>query len=358
MRGRASRCGSTARTGRCGRTRAVLIPIGVRHRLINDGDEDRLLRLPAQPARAAAASWATSTPSAPASPGRRHDSESQTHRRHRDRGRRAGRHQPEEFWQLLTDGRTATRRISFFDPAPFRSQIAAECDFDPLAAGSHPAGGLPQRPVHPVRRWSPRTRPSPTVASTSPTDERRPSRRSAWAAPSAPPCGWRTSTSSSATTGGTGWSTPRYAHARSSTTRWCRAALPPSWPSGSRRTARRQSSPPAAPPASTRSGYGHQLIEDGDADVVIAGATDAPISPISMACFDAIQATSARNDDPEHASRPFDATPRRLRHGRGRGGARPGGARARPRAGARTIYCEIAGFANRVQRVPHDRAAP
>ena len=32
----------------------------------------------------------------------------------------------DEFWRLLTDGRTATRRITFFDPAPFRSQIAAE----------------------------------------------------------------------------------------------------------------------------------------------------------------------------------------------------------------------------------------
>ena len=55
-------------------------------------------------------------------------------------------------------------------------------------------------------------------------------------------------------------------------------------------------------------GYGTQLIEDGDADVVVAGASDAPISPISIACFDTIRATSARNDDPEHASRPFDAT--------------------------------------------------
>ncbi len=35
------------------------------------------------------------------------------------------------FWELLTAGRTATRRITFFDPADFRSQIAAECDFDP-----------------------------------------------------------------------------------------------------------------------------------------------------------------------------------------------------------------------------------
>ena len=39
---------------------------------------------------------------------------------------------------------------------------------------------------------------------------------------------------------------------------------------------------------------------------MIAGATDAPISPITMACFDAIKATTPRNDDPTHASRPFD----------------------------------------------------
>ena len=38
-----------------------------------------------------------------------------------------------EFWHLLTDGRTATRRITFFDPTPFRSQVAAEIDFDPAA---------------------------------------------------------------------------------------------------------------------------------------------------------------------------------------------------------------------------------
>jgi act minimal PKS ketosynthase (KS/KS alpha) len=41
---------------------------------------------------------------------------------------------------------------------------------------------------------------------------------------------------------------------------------------------------------------------------MVAGASDAPISPISVACFDAIKATTARNDDPEHASRPFDVS--------------------------------------------------
>ena len=41
----------------------------------------------------------------------------------------------EAFWENITAGRTATRKISFFDPEGFRSQIAAEADFDPLAAG-------------------------------------------------------------------------------------------------------------------------------------------------------------------------------------------------------------------------------
>ena len=43
-----------------------------------------------------------------------------------------------DFWDLLTAGRTATRRITFFDPAPFRSQVAAEVDFDPAAHGLSP----------------------------------------------------------------------------------------------------------------------------------------------------------------------------------------------------------------------------
>jgi act minimal PKS ketosynthase (KS/KS alpha) len=55
-------------------------------------------------------------------------------------------------------------------------------------------------------------------------------------------------------------------------------------------------------------GYARQLIAEGTADLMLAGAADAPISPIAVACFDAIKATTARNDDPEHASRPFDRT--------------------------------------------------
>lgn len=49
-----------------------------------------------------------------------------------------------------------------------------------------------------------------------------------------------------------------------------------------------------------------EWIRDGDADVMVAGASEAGIAPINMASFDAIKATSTRNDDPKRASRPFD----------------------------------------------------
>jgi 3-oxoacyl-[acyl-carrier-protein] synthase II len=51
---------------------------------------------------------------------------------------------------------------------------------------------------------------------------------------------------------------------------------------------------------------GLELIRRGDADVVIAGSSEAPITPLSMAGFCAIRAVSRRNDDPHGASRPFD----------------------------------------------------
>src|SRR5262249_26086884 len=53
-------------------------------------------------------------------------------------------------------------------------------------------------------------------------------------------------------------------------------------------------------------GYGFDLIREGSVDTVVAGATDAPIYPITVACFDTLRASSTRNDDPEHACRPFD----------------------------------------------------
>jgi 3-oxoacyl-[acyl-carrier-protein] synthase II len=53
-------------------------------------------------------------------------------------------------------------------------------------------------------------------------------------------------------------------------------------------------------------GDAFRLIQRSDADVMIAGGTEASITPLGVAGFAAMRALSTRNDDPQHASRPFD----------------------------------------------------
>src|SRR5436305_14126509 len=48
-------------------------------------------------------------------------------------------------------------------------------------------------------------------------------------------------------------------------------------------------------------------IRAGRADVMLAGGAEAPLAPMTYAAFSVIRAMSTRNDDPVHASRPFDA---------------------------------------------------
>lgn len=52
--------------------------------------------------------------------------------------------------------------------------------------------------------------------------------------------------------------------------------------------------------------YGARMIQQGRADVVVAGGTEAAICDITMAGFAAMRALSTRNDDPTAASRPYD----------------------------------------------------
>jgi 3-oxoacyl-[acyl-carrier-protein] synthase II len=51
---------------------------------------------------------------------------------------------------------------------------------------------------------------------------------------------------------------------------------------------------------------GLDLIRSGKADVVVCGGAEAAIHPMPLAAFASMQALSRRNDDPEHASRPYD----------------------------------------------------
>src|SRR5438477_4503588 len=50
-----------------------------------------------------------------------------------------------------------------------------------------------------------------------------------------------------------------------------------------------------------------ELIKRGDAEVILAGGAEAPVTRIGLAAFDSMRALSRRNDEPHRASRPFDA---------------------------------------------------
>ncbi|MEZ4815979.1 MAG: beta-ketoacyl-ACP synthase II [Bdellovibrionota bacterium] len=53
-------------------------------------------------------------------------------------------------------------------------------------------------------------------------------------------------------------------------------------------------------------GEGFRIIERGDADVMVVGGSEAPLTNLSISGFSSMKALSTRNDAPEKASRPFD----------------------------------------------------
>jgi minimal PKS ketosynthase (KS/KS alpha) len=247
------------------------------------------------------------------------------------------------FWDRITSGRTATRRITFFDPSGFRSQIAAECDFDPRAAGlnDQEARRMDRYVQFAVAAALEAVKESGLALDQIDRD--------------------RLGVSLGSAVGGTTYLEDEYVAVSNRGQKWLvdadyagpflyHALIPSSLAS---EVALKFGSHGPAMVVSTGCtsgidaiGYGHQLIQDGEADLVIAGASESGISPISMACFDPIKATSHRNDDPPHASRPFDLD----RDGfvMGEGGAvlileELEGALARKAP----IYCEVAGFATR-----------
>ncbi|GAA1427808.1 beta-ketoacyl-[acyl-carrier-protein] synthase family protein [Streptomyces thermospinosisporus] len=246
------------------------------------------------------------------------------------------------FWELLTAGRTATRGITLFDAAPFRSRIAAEADFDPAEHGFSAEDARRLDRAAQFALVSARE----AIADSGVDGEFDP---------------LRTGVSLGSAVGCTMSLDAEYAVVSDSGRHWTvdhtRAVphlfdyfVPSSLAAEVARAAGAQGPVSLVSNGCTSGldaiGHAVELIREGTADVMLAGATDAPISPITVACFDAIRATSPRNDEPETASRPFD----RSRNGfvLGEGAAvmvLEDFERAR-RRGAR-MYAEISGFASR-----------
>ncbi len=90
-------------------------------------------------------------------------------------------------------------------------------------------------------------------------------------------------------------------------------------------------------------GDAYEIIKRGDADAMIAGGSEAAITPMGVGGFAAMRALSTRNDEPERASRPFDRDRDGFVVGEGSGVLVLEEFESARRRGAR-IYAEIAGY--------------
>jgi 3-oxoacyl-[acyl-carrier-protein] synthase II len=90
-------------------------------------------------------------------------------------------------------------------------------------------------------------------------------------------------------------------------------------------------------------GEAWRIIKFGDADIILAGGSEACIVPVGVAGFAAMRALSLRNDEPERASRPFDKDRNGFVMGEGAGVIILEEYEHAKKRGAK-IYCELAGY--------------
>ncbi|MDO0926672.1 beta-ketoacyl-[acyl-carrier-protein] synthase family protein [Streptomyces sp. TG1A-8] len=247
------------------------------------------------------------------------------------------------YWEMLTAGRTATRTITHFDASPFRSRVAAECDFDPEAAGLTPQE---IRRLDRAAQFAVVSAREALADSGIEADTYDPTRIGATLGNAV---GCTTSLEREyvvVSDGGRKWNVDHeyavpdlYRHFVPSS-----MVAEVAWTAGAEGPAAMVST--GCTSGLDALGHAAELIREGSADMVVTGATEAPISPITSACFDAIHATTPRNDDPEHASRPFDRTRNGLVLGEGAATLILEDLEHARRRGAH-VYAEVAGFASR-----------
>jgi act minimal PKS ketosynthase (KS/KS alpha) len=255
------------------------------------------------------------------------------------------------FWEMLTAGRTATRRITFFDPEPYRCKVAAESDFDPATEGLSPQD---------IRRMDRVSQFAVVCAGEALADSGLVSGGSGVGVLDGETAE-RTGVAVGNAVGATMSLESEYVTVSDGGQNWLvdhSYAAPhlyeyflPSSIAAEVATAAGAAGPASVVSTGCTSGidavaYACDLIRDGSADIMITGGSDAPVSPITLACFDVIKATTPQADDPARACRPFDATRSGLVLGEGAAILVLEEYEHARRRGAH-IYAEIPGFASR-----------
>ncbi|MFD3874394.1 beta-ketoacyl-[acyl-carrier-protein] synthase family protein [Streptomyces sp. NPDC058623] len=247
------------------------------------------------------------------------------------------------FWSLLSSGRTATRGITLFDPSPFRSRVAAEADFDPLTHGLTPQEISRLDRAAQFGVVSAREALADSGLDLAGFDPYRTgvSIGTAVGAVGSLDSGYRVVSDDGRLAEVDHRYAPRHMYDHFVPSSF---AAEIAWTVGAE-------GPATVVSTGCTSGidsvaHAVDLIREGTADVMITGAADAPITPLTLACFDAIRATTSLNDEPATASRPFDASRKGFVLGEGAAVFVLEEWDSARRRGAH-VYAEIAGYASR-----------
>jgi len=238
------------------------------------------------------------------------------------------------LWDGLHAGRSGVRRIRSFDPAPFRTRIAAEIeDFNPIE-----------------RLGARRCRRLDRFAALSVCAAEMALEDGAWKPGAAHPD--RVAVQMGSALGGVGYGEAQHAAYLANGARAINPMLALTVFGGAAScnisiqfgfTGPNSTNSMSCASGTIALGQAFRMIRSGEVDAALAGGAEAPLAPLSFGAFAVIRAMSTRNEDPAHACRPFD---------RGRDGFVMGEGAAvllleewgrAMRRGVR-IYAEICGF--------------
>jgi 3-oxoacyl-[acyl-carrier-protein] synthase II len=201
------------------------------------------------------------------------------------------------LWQGVLCGRSGVRRITRFDPAPYRSQIAAEVD------GFDPHDWMDRKKVRRLDRYSHFSLACAQMA----LADAGLSVDDSWRAEGAVYVG--------SALGGIAYAEDQHAEFLQRGLRGVEPMLALSVFAGASPcnvamelgiTGPNMSNTNSCAAGAVAIGEAFRLIKYGHARVALAGGVETPLAPLTFSSFSVIRALSTRNDEPERASRPFD----------------------------------------------------